>query len=597
MRPFGLGALLLLAASLAFGQAADVAMRVYSASQDSIFLIYLNDNTGSPKAFGSAFLVAPRTLVTNAHVVDGGIPVLAIGPVRIPLKVLRIDSKNDLAVLSVDADLGSKALQLASMETEPGEQIFAIGNPEGLEKTISQGIVSGLRKRGNRDLIQITSPISHGSSGGPILNSKGEVVGVAVGMLDDGQNLNFAVPVVWVRAILENKSNDAPLSGVDESLSNIKDRLKELLAGEYSDDPSSKYQETIAKLLSSMQAIVDSTGRDDALTEVACSGTKVVALSDVGIAAARKLMRESPTTKHRALLSYVLYDRAEDEHSASIFSEKDSAIQLKAIAAHEQFLHDASREAVEVTKIARGQELLLADYILGNTKSDTGDYASAISLHSSIADLKPQVCGIDLVQPTLRNLINESVSAKRPDEAEKWFRRFASQYTPTAYDWDSEGDRRNSANDATLAALAYENAAAGLDYYGYDYCFATNLQVLKQIADNDGILADGRKCVEASVKNTIKSNQHYFDSTLPAVYRNMARVLNERGVYKSALEYIKESLASKPNEPFALDLEAGILEHLERYTECIAAEQSAIRESDGKYPWMQFQLGNCYFDT
>jgi tetratricopeptide (TPR) repeat protein len=103
--------------------------------------------------------------------------------------------------------------------------------------------------------------------------------------------------------------------------------------------------------------------------------------------------------------------------------------------------------------------------------------------------------------------------------------------------------------------------------------------------------------VEASVKNTIKSNQHYFDSTLPAVYRNMARVLNERGVYKSALEYIKESLASKPNEPFALDLEAGILEHLERYTECIAAEQSAIRESDGKYPWMQFQLGNCYFDT
>src|ERR1700722_18300501 len=92
----------------------DVAQQVYGSSQDSVFLVYLNDSSGSPTALGSAFLVAKRTLVTNAHVADAGSPVLAVGPVRLPLKVVRIDRKNDLAVLSVDVDLTSTPLPLAT---------------------------------------------------------------------------------------------------------------------------------------------------------------------------------------------------------------------------------------------------------------------------------------------------------------------------------------------------------------------------------------------------------------------------------------------------------------------------------------------------
>jgi len=138
---------LLLVTSIAFGQGNDVAKQVYRASHGSVFLVYVNDSSGTPSALGSAFLVAPRILVTNAHVVEGGTPVLAVGPVRIPLKVLRIDHTNDLAILGVDKDLASKPLPLASETVSPGEQIFAIGNPAGLEKTISQGLVSGLRRR------------------------------------------------------------------------------------------------------------------------------------------------------------------------------------------------------------------------------------------------------------------------------------------------------------------------------------------------------------------------------------------------------------------------------------------------------------------
>lgn len=197
---------LLLSASMAPAQSFDAAKQVYRSSQGSVFLVYINDTSGTQIALGSAFLVAPSILITNAHVVETGTPILAVGPTRIPTIILRIDRLNDLALLGVNSELTSKPLPLASGTVSPGEPIFAIGNPEGLEKTISQGIVSGLRKLGDRNLLQITSPISHGSSGGPILNARGEVVGVAVGMLEDGQNLNFAVPALYVKSLLAQNS-------------------------------------------------------------------------------------------------------------------------------------------------------------------------------------------------------------------------------------------------------------------------------------------------------------------------------------------------------------------------------------------------------
>ncbi len=595
MRPFLLAiATLALAEAFAFGQAGDEAKKIYSASQDSVFLVYLNDSSGTPSALGSAFLVAPRLLVTNAHVAYAGSPVLAVGPVRLPLKILRTDEKNDLALLSVDVDLTSRPLPLASAAVSPGEQVFAIGNPEGLEKTISQGIISGLRKRGDRDLLQITSPISHGSSGGPILNAKGEVVGVAVGMLEDGQNLNFAVPVAYVRAILEQKTDAATASNVDGSVNDARDIFSKRAQAEYSGDPSSEYQQQTRKLRELMESIVASTSREDALTEMACLGTKATDLSDTGIKAARKLVKEKPSPEHRALLSYVLYDRASDEGMMSQFAQKDSEIQLQANAAHDKYLSEASREAADTARTAKGEGLLIANFVLGNSKRDHEEYSEAISLHSLVAGGSPQLCGNDLAKQAISNLIYENHNAKRPDDAEKWFRRYASLYEPAAYEWDSEGDRRASANDHAGAAGAYEKAAAGSSYYGYDYCYAARESFLQPSTNEDGVLSDGRKCVEASVQST-KENEKYFKSTMPFVYRTMAGVLEGRGVYQPALEYIKESIAANPEDPFAFEIEASIFADLERNSECIAAAQSAVRVSDGKYPFMHFRLGYCYF--
>jgi hypothetical protein len=83
-----------------------------------------------------------------------------------------------------------------------GDEVFVAGNPQGLEGTFSQGIVSGIRDVESGTLLQITAPISPGSSGGPVLNSEGKVVGISVATFTSGQNLNFAIPANYLASLL-----------------------------------------------------------------------------------------------------------------------------------------------------------------------------------------------------------------------------------------------------------------------------------------------------------------------------------------------------------------------------------------------------------
>ena len=111
----------------------------------------------------------------------------------------------DLAILP---RLGTRSTQLRMAATLPrvGERVVVIGAPEGLTNTVSDGLVSAIRTIDGRTLLQISAPISPGSSGGPVLNEKGEVMGVSVSILREGQNLNFAVPLAdywrWLGAPL-----------------------------------------------------------------------------------------------------------------------------------------------------------------------------------------------------------------------------------------------------------------------------------------------------------------------------------------------------------------------------------------------------------
>jgi S1-C subfamily serine protease len=110
--------------------------------------------------------------------------------------VIDFDKNKDIAVLKIDGkDLPTVSIG-DSDKIKVGEDIVVIGNPEGLNNTVSKGIVSSTdREFEGMNYIQIDAPISEGSSGGPIFDGKGRVIAIATLILKSGQNLNFGVPI------------------------------------------------------------------------------------------------------------------------------------------------------------------------------------------------------------------------------------------------------------------------------------------------------------------------------------------------------------------------------------------------------------------
>ena len=169
-------------------------------------LLVMEDANGQPRSLGSGFVVHDGEIASNLHVVEGGTRGYAklVGQkTKYDIEgITAVDPKWDLVVLKISA-AGSPMLPLGNSDAvQVGESVYAVGNPQGLEGTFSQGIVSSIREVGTDRLLQITAPISPGSSGGPVLNTKGEVIGVSVATFRGGQNLNFAIPSSYLKALL-----------------------------------------------------------------------------------------------------------------------------------------------------------------------------------------------------------------------------------------------------------------------------------------------------------------------------------------------------------------------------------------------------------
>jgi hypothetical protein len=118
------------------------------------------------------------------------------------------DLDNDLVVLRVEADAAKPITMGDSDQVHIGEPIVVVGNPQGLEQTVSNGLVSGIREADGRKLFQISAPISEGSSGSPVFNDRGEVIGLVVSSLESGQNLNFAVPFNYAKPLLSSTAEN-----------------------------------------------------------------------------------------------------------------------------------------------------------------------------------------------------------------------------------------------------------------------------------------------------------------------------------------------------------------------------------------------------
>jgi serine protease Do len=163
----------------------------------------------SPRSLGTGFVVRKDGwIATNLHVIAGASELRVATPDRHEypvIDVLAVDEARDLALVRIDAkDMGVVVLG-DSDSVRAGDAVVAIGHPLGFVDTVSNGLVSAVRAVDpGLTLLQISAPIAPGSSGGPLFSDRGEVIGVATALINEGQNLNFGVPIRYLKALLDN---------------------------------------------------------------------------------------------------------------------------------------------------------------------------------------------------------------------------------------------------------------------------------------------------------------------------------------------------------------------------------------------------------
>src|SRR2546426_36450 len=171
--------------------------------------------TGDTLAQGSGFLLrSDGVIVTNWHVMVGAssaVVILATQERFDRVTFLDGDTAADIALLKIPG-YNLPTLRPANTLPEVGERVVVIGSPLGLSRTVSEGIVSATRLLNGRRLMQMTAPISPGSSGGPVLDAQGRVVAVATSYLEGAQQLNFAVPVRYALGLVHEGGAKRSLS-------------------------------------------------------------------------------------------------------------------------------------------------------------------------------------------------------------------------------------------------------------------------------------------------------------------------------------------------------------------------------------------------
>lgn len=561
--------LLLLVATLALvlqtaiAEDNDLGRRIYSSNASSVLLLYVQSN-GKYIAQGSGFLIDGSKIVTNEHVVSGGKVFVELGPARIPTNVEKIDPLNDLAILSVNVEMTVKPLQMAEKKPLPGDLIFAITNPEGLERTISQGVLSANRELSGRKLLQISTPISHGSSGGPIFDRDGQVIGVAVGMFEDGQNLNFAVPIDLVKKLLLQRSAGAPdLESLTQQIASLKTEHAE---EKFSPDPDSDYQQKQGELETLLKKGVATAGDNpDALFKVAKLAEGIN--SDIAIATAQRAVNAKPSSDRYLLLANVL-------NSKYIFLQGDERESLMKQA------ETAARYAIKLTQVPTAEMY----YRLGDILEDEAKYEESENVLMNIVTAKQSDKSSDIYFLAVRDIILCANELKHPDQEKHWFSELENAGQANVFDWQSHAQHLFSNGEYKAAGDAYSQAATSLKS---DWCPAANSYDLA--SDADSSLAANRKCIDALTGTSGNETE------LASAHTSIAATLSDRGVYSEALSHAKEATVLDPSNAFAFSVEADALNHLQRFNEAISAANEALKLSDGKYSYMHFTLGSAYF--
>jgi len=267
------------------------------------------------------FLRSSGLLLTNLHVVESsqlaGVKLPKEGDILWAKSARGFDADNDLAVLEVELQSPDvRTLPIGDSDSvRAGEPIVVISNPEGLEQTVSNGLISGIRELKGRKLFQITAPVSEGSSGAPVFNERGEVIGVVVASLESGQNLNFAIPVNYAKPLL-NSSSATLISALPH--------VRETHDGgvQSSSLPKRVYIEERLKVIGAANAHCDAYGN--------CYGTSTAHVRNVSLEVTRGFMKHCPSV-------------------VSVTDNKDAADYSLRIAAGSSTLYSRTGDAVYVS--------------------------------------------------------------------------------------------------------------------------------------------------------------------------------------------------------------------------------------------------------
>lgn len=180
-----------------------------------VFRVDIFDYGGRLIGSGSAVAVTTTDVVTNYHVVADAwkAELVTEGGTRHPvLGMTAFNQSQDLALLRVSGPLEPVTRRTTPVKT--GEEVVAIGSPVGLINTVSTGIVSAVRNVNGMEVIQVSAPISSGSSGGGLFDRQGNLMGITFAAVDGAQNLNFAIPVRYVEHLMAQVGSPQDLPGV-----------------------------------------------------------------------------------------------------------------------------------------------------------------------------------------------------------------------------------------------------------------------------------------------------------------------------------------------------------------------------------------------
>ncbi len=212
----------------------------------SVLYIQCYDSVDKLICTGSGFLLYDdKTVITNYHVISGASTVKVITNTKKEFtvdKVRQYDIDADLSILTLSSNTGLNPLIAGDTSfLKKGDEVVAIGSPEGLQNSVSKGVFSA-RTDG---MLQFTAQISHGSSGGALFNASGEVIGVTSGSIESGQGLNFAVPIETVGNLYTQKANNKTVDDVSAENIPFKKEIDEAVK-EFGDYTTVDFSELMA---------------------------------------------------------------------------------------------------------------------------------------------------------------------------------------------------------------------------------------------------------------------------------------------------------------------------------------------------------------